>query len=63
MKNIWIYKQALFINLMGIKDYKNFYEEQDAFGISKVLDVFSNFNDVTKREILIDTKMQYESNL
>ena len=48
---------------MGIKDYKNFYEEQDAFSISKVLDVFNNFNDVTKREILIDTKMKYESNL
>ena len=61
MKRIWVYKQALFLNLLNIKDYELFYDEKDVIEIKKILDVFSELSDVTKRELLIDTKMQYEN--
>lgn len=61
MKKIWIYKQAIFIFIYDIKEFELFYEEDDIKKIKALLGNFMSFPDSLKRQLIIDTKIYYES--
>ncbi len=61
MKSSWIYKQALLMFISEMKDFELLYEKQDAEKIQSFLKDFVTLPESFKRQMIIDTKISYES--